>query len=140
MAASDALGPMVKTAGNPIYAPMADSEHDRYDSRTPDALPTDQPIAVVGQGMRTLVRQLFAFLGLFLIIIGVPIAMLTPFPFVPIGLPIVILGVVLLGRNSLWGRNWMEGVLTRHPTIERFAPNWLMKLVFAREKKASLSK
>ena len=25
----------------------------------------------------------------------------TPFPFVPIGLPIVILGVVLLGRNSV---------------------------------------
>lgn len=84
--------------------------------------------------MSRLVRQLFAILGLVLIIIGVPIAIVTPFPFVPIGLPIVILGVVLLGRNSLWGRNWMEGVLARHPSVERFAPNWLMKLVFAREK------
>ncbi|MEL6663412.1 MAG: hypothetical protein AAFO57_02095 [Pseudomonadota bacterium] len=84
--------------------------------------------------MRTLVRQLFALLGLFFIIIGVPLAILTPFPFVPIGLPVVILGVVLLGRNSMWGRRWMEGVLKRYPSVERFAPNWLMKLVFGREK------
>lgn len=93
-----------------------------------------QPIAAVGQGMRTLLRQFFALLGLVLIIIGVPLAIATPFPFVPIGLPVVILGVVLLGRNSLWGRRWMEGVLERHPKVEGFAPNWLMKLVFAREK------
>lgn len=84
--------------------------------------------------MRTLVRQCFALLGLVLIIIGVPLAVATPFPFIPIGLPVVILGVVLLGRNSLWGRRWMEGVLERHPKVERFAPNWLMKLVFGREK------
>lgn len=71
---------------------------------------------------------------MFFIIIGVPLAMLTPFPFVPIGLPVVILGVVLLGRNSVWGRRWMESVLARHPRVERFAPNWLMKLVFGRDK------
>ena len=84
--------------------------------------------------MRTLVRQILALVGLFLIIIGVPIAMLTPFPFVPIGLPVIIFGVVLLGRNSLWGRRWMEGVLAKYPKVERFAPNWLMKLVFGRDK------
>ncbi|MEO1101828.1 MAG: hypothetical protein AAFW65_08275 [Pseudomonadota bacterium] len=114
---------------------MADSERDPFSSPDPAPVGGGQPIAAVGQGMRTLVRQLFALLGLVLIIVGVPIAILTPFPFVPIGLPIVILGVALLGRNSLWGRNWMEGVLSRHPNIERFAPNWLMKLVFGREKK-----
>ena len=109
---------------------MADTERDPLEPR-----PAGPQIAAVGTGMRTLVRQLFALLGLILIIIGVPIAVLTPFPFIPIGLPIVILGVVLLGRNSLWGRNWMEGVLARHPKIERFAPNWLMRLVFARAKR-----
>ena len=114
---------------------MADSERDPYRISDPAPAGPGQPIAAVSQGMRTLVRQCFALLGLVLIIIGVPIAILTPFPFVPIGLPIVILGVALLGRNSLWGRNWMEGVLARHPSIERFAPNWLMKLVFGREKK-----
>ncbi|MCI4645218.1 MAG: hypothetical protein MRY64_10580 [Hyphomonadaceae bacterium] len=88
--------------------------------------------------MRTFVRQCLALLGLFFIIVGVPIAFLTPFPFVPIGLPVVILGVVLLGRNSVWGRRWMEGVIARHPTIERFAPNWLMRLVFGRDKQSDL--
>jgi len=111
---------------------MPDSD-DPFGPRGPQPS-VGQPIAVVGQGMRTLVRQLFALLGLFFIIIGVPLAILTPFPFVPIGLPVVILGVVLLGRNSMWGRRWMEGVLKRYPSVERFAPNWLMKLVFGREK------
>ncbi|MEL6861886.1 MAG: hypothetical protein AAGL09_10080 [Pseudomonadota bacterium] len=85
--------------------------------------------------MRTLVRQAFALLGLLLIAIAVPIAFVTPL--LPIGLPIAILGVVLLGRNSLWGRRWMEGVLERHPRVERFAPNWMMKAVFGREKRPS---
>ena len=90
----------------------------------------------VGSSFRVLLRQAFALLGLVLIMIGVPIAVMTPFPFIPIGLPIVILGVVLLGRNSLWGRSWMESVLRRHPSIEKYAPDWLMKAVFGREKQA----
>ncbi|MEL6862220.1 MAG: hypothetical protein AAGL11_10295 [Pseudomonadota bacterium] len=91
------------------------------------------PLGVVGSSVRTLVRQAFALLGLALIVIAIPIAFVTPL--LPIGLPIAILGVVLLGRNSLWGRRWMEGVLERHPKVERFAPNWLMKAVFGREKR-----
>ena len=114
---------------------MPDSENDFSQGHTPT--PSAQPMAVVRQSMRTLVRQIFALLGLVFIIIGVPLAMITPFPFVPIGLPVVILGVVLLGRNSMWGRRWMESVLHRYPTVERFAPNWLMKLVFGREKSNS---
>ncbi len=95
-----------------------------------------QPIAAVGQGMRTLLRQFLAILGVVHIMVGVPLAMITPFPFVPIGLPVVIVGVVLLGRNSVWGRRWMESILDRWPTIERFAPHWLMKLVFGRDKRS----
>jgi len=91
------------------------------------------PLGVVGSSVKTLVRQAFALLGLALIVIAIPIAFVTPL--LPIGLPIAILGVALLGRNSLWGRRWMEGVLERHPRVERFAPNWLMKAVFAREKR-----
>ena len=91
------------------------------------------PLGVVGSSVKTLVRQAFALLGLALIAIAIPIAFVTPL--LPIGLPIAILGVALLGRNSLWGRRWMEGVLERHPRVERFAPNWLMKAVFAREKR-----
>jgi len=89
-------------------------------------------MAYVGGGMRTLFRQLFALLGLVLIPFGIIVAVLTPV--IPVGLPIVILGVVLLGRNSIWGRRWMESVLARHPAFERFAPNWLMQAVFGRDK------
>lgn len=99
-----------------------------------DSAETPASAGYVGSSFRILVRQTFAILGLVLIIIGVPIAIITPFPFVPIGLPIVILGVVLLGRNSIWGRNWMERVLQRHPSVEKHAPNWLMKAVFGRDK------
>ncbi len=91
------------------------------------------PLGAVGLGVRTLIRQACALLGLVLIGISIPIAFVTPF--LPIGLPIGIVGVILLGRNSLWGRRWMEGILDRHPRVERFAPNWLMKAVFARSKR-----
>ena len=91
-------------------------------------------MTALSAGIMSVLRPVFAVLGLIFIIIGVPLAIITPFPFIPIGLPVVILGVVLLGRNSLWGRRWMEGVLDRHPTVERFAPDWLMKLVFGRDK------
>ena len=97
-------------------------------------------MGALGNGARTLVRQTFALLGLFLIVIGVPLAIMTPFPFVPIGLPVVIFGVMLLGRNSIWGRNWMEGIIRRYPQVERYAPNWLMQVVFAREKRPEFRK
>ncbi|MDJ0922750.1 MAG: hypothetical protein QNI84_16600 [Henriciella sp.] len=90
------------------------------------------PLRAVSDGFRTLIRQAFALLGLVLIAIAIPIAFVTPL--LPIGLPIAIFGVALLGRNSVWGRRWMEGVLDRHPRVERFAPNWLMKAVFGRDK------
>ncbi len=91
-----------------------------------------KPMTVVRVGMSKILRQSLALLGLFLIIIGIPIAILTPIPFVPIGLPIVIVGVVLLGRFSVWGKQWMENILARFPKIERFAPSWVMQLVFGR--------
>jgi len=96
------------------------------------------PIAAARQALNTAVRQFFATLGFFLIIIAIPIAFASPL--IPIGLPIGIVGVILLGRNSIWGRNWMEGVLEKHPRVERFAPNWLMRLVFAREKRPPAGK
>lgn len=117
----------------PYYSLMPDSEHDP-DRPAPEP-PLGQPIAAMGHGVRSVVRIVAAGFGVFFIVIGVPLAMITPFPFVPIGLPVVILGVVLLGRNSVTGRRWMEGVLVRYPKVERFAPHWLMKLVFGRDKR-----
>tara|TARA_Y100000815_G_C13274439_1_gene474361 strand:- start:366 stop:701 length:336 start_codon:yes stop_codon:yes gene_type:complete len=85
------------------------------------------------EGLMAVLRPILALLGAFLIVIGVPLAMMTPIPFVPIGLPVVILGTVLLARNSLAGRRWMQNMLHRHPKLERFAPNWLLKLIFGDE-------
>ncbi|WP_199285686.1 hypothetical protein [Hirschia maritima] len=80
-----------------------------------------------------LFRPILAILGVFFIVIGVPIAFLTPIPFVPIGLPIVILGVVLLARNSLVGRRWMKATIAKHPRLKKFAPNWLLKLILGEQ-------
>ena len=91
-----------------------------------------RPIGVIRDGVNVAVRQLLALAGLIMIIIAIPIAFVTPF--IPIGLPMAIVGVVLLGRNAVWGRRWMEGMIERHPRLERFAPNWLMRLVFGRDK------
>ena len=84
-------------------------------------------------GVTTVVRPVLAAFGGFLIVIGVPIAMATPIPFLPFGLPIVILGVVLLARNSRAGKRWMQNMLKRHPRLERFAPHWLLNLILGDE-------
>lgn len=106
------------------------------ETRTRETLPTQEqpkpPARIDGViGMKAVLRPVLAGFGVFFIVIGVPIAFMTPFPFIPIGLPIVILGVVLLARNSLTGRRWMQGVLEKHPRLERFAPKWLLNMIHA---------
>ncbi|GGB64056.1 hypothetical protein GCM10011503_11030 [Henriciella pelagia] len=112
---------------------MQNAEPDRDTEQNDTGESRRVPLDTVRTGFRTLVRQFLAVLGLVLIVIAIPIAFVTPF--LPIGLPIAIVGVVLLGRNAIWGRRWMEGVLERNPRVERFAPNWLMRAVFGREKR-----
>ena len=110
---------------------MADDETTPMTETSP--LTGAKPAVAIRTGFNTALRQVLALLGLFMIALSIPIGLLTPL--IPIGLPFGILGVILLGRNSVWGHRWMESVLVRHPRVERFAPNWLMKLVFAREKR-----
>jgi len=118
--------------------PQTPPEPEQEDKPRPSPpLPTAVG-GMVGGTVRAVYRGVLAVLGVFFIVIGVPLAIITPFPFVPIGLPVVILGVVLLGRNSDFGRRWMEGIMQRYPKVERFAPNWLMKLVFGRPKRAMM--
>ncbi len=107
---------------------------------TPEQTPTlDQrtyalkPIHVVRNGVNVAARQTLAATGLGLIVLSVPVGFATPF--IPLGLPLAIVGVVLLGRNAVWGRRWMEGMMTRYPALERLAPEWLIKSVFNREKR-----
>ncbi|MGB0262520.1 MAG: hypothetical protein ACPH4G_06655 [Henriciella sp.] len=94
-----------------------------------DAMPA---IRSFNRTIRRLLRPALAVLGLVFILISIPISILTPL--LPVGLPFMIAGVVLLGRNSVWGRQAMEALLKRFPHIERPAPRWLMKAVFGREK------
>ncbi|MEL7452632.1 MAG: hypothetical protein AAGJ50_04585 [Pseudomonadota bacterium] len=94
--------------------------------------PSQGPLAAVGSGMRTLVRQAFALLGLLCLLLAVPIGFLTPF--LPIGLPIGVIGAILLGRNTIWGRNLISRILERHPQFEKRAPNWLIQLILSRDK------
>jgi hypothetical protein len=96
------------------------------------AATSSKPAAGLRNGVNVALRQILALTGLIMIIVAIPIAFVTPI--IPVGLPIAIVGVVLLGRNAMWGRRWMESVLARHPRVERFAPNWLMRLVFGRDK------
>lgn len=92
-----------------------------------------KPIHVLRNGVNVAARQMLAVSGLGMIILAVPVGIATPF--IPVGLPLAIVGVVLLGRNAVWGRRWMEGIMARHPKFERMAPNWLMRSVFGREKR-----
>lgn len=107
------------------------------DQTPPPATATFAPpmrIHVLRQGVNVAVRQVLALTGLGLIVLAVPVGFATPF--IPVGLPMGIVGVVLLGRNAVWGRRWMENMLVRYPRLERMAPNWLMKRVFGREKRS----
>ena len=93
-----------------------------------------RPVEHVQRGFTAIVRASLAALGALLIPLGIVIAFLTPI--LPIGLPIVILGVVLLARNAVWGRRFVQGTLRRHPGLERYAPDWLLKLIFGDHHKA----
>lgn len=99
----------------------------------PVSYPPPMAIRSLRQGVNVAFRQVLAVSGGALLLLSVPVAIATPF--LPVGLPMAVVGAVLLGRNAVWGRRWMEGVLDRHPRIERMAPNWLMTQVFGRQKR-----
>ncbi len=75
-----------------------------------------------------LTRASLAGIGVVLVPTGVVVTMMTPI--LPIGLPIVILGVVLVARNASWGRRMFQAILAKYPRLERFAPDWLLRLIF----------
>lgn len=74
-------------------------------------------------------RAGLAGLGVFMLMLAVPIGILTPFPFLPIGLGIGVGGAALLARNSAQGRLWLARQISKHPRLERMAPDWLKALI-----------
>lgn len=97
-----------------------------------DDTPSDEPRPslkdLFHHGFLTIVRSGLAVIGILLIPVGIIVAFLTPV--LPVGLPIVILGVVLIARNFPWGRRLFQAILKKYPALERFAPDWLLKLIF----------
>jgi len=78
-------------------------------------------------------RMCLACLGVLLLILSVPVAILTPFPFVPVGLSVGITGAALLARNSARGRLWLTGRIIRYPKLGKLAPQWLHVLLLGEE-------
>lgn len=106
---------------------MSDQDHETPPSREPAA-----PFGAVGYGARLVGRQVLALLGLFLIILSIPIGFLTPA--IPVGLPIGLFGSALLARNSVWGRRFIRYLINRFPKLEKIIPVWLDILIFGKKK------
>lgn len=94
--------------------------------------PPPIPIRVLRQGVNVPLRQALAVGGFTMIVLSMPSGLLTPH--LPVGLPLAVTGAVLLGSNAVWGRQWLSGVLERHPKFEEAMPGWLVQLSLGRRK------
>lgn len=92
-----------------------------------------KPIHVHRTGVNVGARQGLAATGLALIVLSLPVGLLTPG--LPLGLPMAVVGTVLLSRNAVWGRRWLETFIARNPAIESHTPSWLVKSVLGRSKR-----
>ncbi len=73
--------------------------------------------------------MLVAFAGLFIILFGFVVGILTPL--LPIGLPIALVGVFVLTRSP-WGQHLMVRLLDRFPKIKRFIPRKVLNIVLSK--------
>ena len=62
-------------------------------------------------------RAIFVAVGLALMAIAIPLGFITPF--IPIGLPLGILGLILVATASKTAHRWITNALKRHPAIWR---------------------
>lgn len=74
-------------------------------------------------GFWAIVRAILAVMGGFFILIGL---ILFPLP-IPLGLPLILVGLVLLARNATWAKAWVMRLAKRHPGLTEKAPRWLKK-------------
>ena len=54
-----------------------------------------------------------SLIGVVLVILSVPVGFLTPF--IPVGLPMAAAGLVLIGRNSRFGKSMIVATARRYP-------------------------
>ena len=58
-------------------------------------------------------KLILSLIGLVLVVLSIPIGMLTPF--IPIGLPMAIVGLVMIGRNSRYGKGAIMKTARKYP-------------------------
>ena len=75
------------------------------------------------------VGVLAASVGLFIILFGFVIGILTPL--LPIGLPIALVGVFVLTRSP-WGQHLMVRMLERYPRIKRLIPRKVLNILLSK--------
>lgn len=69
----------------------------------------------IGSVIVTVLRMIGVALGLALMFLALPLAIVTPF--VPVGLPLFIFGAILLAGSSKTAHRIITGFLKRHPAI-----------------------
>lgn len=69
----------------------------------------------IGSVIATVLRMIGIALGLALMFLALPLAIITPF--VPVGLPLFIFGAILLAGSSKTAHRIITGYLKRHPGI-----------------------
>ena len=74
-----------------------------------------------------LVRALGAVIGTMLVLAGIPIAIATPIPFLPIGLFVSLAGVILITRSSSSASKAIRAFLMRRPRLRRRVPDRILK-------------
>ncbi len=77
----------------------------------------DAGVYGLGEMMRWAVRQFATVLGGLLVLISVPVALVTPV--LPVGLPLLILGLVLLVNSSETARRMFLRWVKRYPITSR---------------------
>lgn len=104
-------------------------------AQPPVTYPPPMAIRSLRKGVNVAYRQGLAAAGFGLLVLSVPVGILTPA--VPFGLPMAVVGGVLLGNNLDWGLRWLDDYLARHPRIEQRMPDWLVMQVLGRPKLVS---
>jgi type IV secretory pathway TrbD component len=62
-------------------------------------------------------KALLSLVGIILLVLSFPIGALTPF--IPVGLPMAIVGLVLIGRNSRLGKGMILTTARRNPRMRQ---------------------
>jgi hypothetical protein len=62
-------------------------------------------------------KAILSLVGIVLLVFSFPVGVLTPF--IPVGLPMAIIGLVLIGRNSRFGKGMILSTARRHPRVRQ---------------------